>query len=449
MERDIKLFYPPIPGEEVISQIKNLLYPPDNSRPFVGEGSFVDEFECACMKKFGFDYVLFTNSGTSALDLALLGADVNAGDEVITTPLTCTATNTEILLRQAIPVFADIQKETLNINPKDIEHRITPKTKAIMFVNWGGYPGDMDEINEIAKKNNLKVIVDGAHCLGAKYHDSDISKFADYTMISLQSIKQMTTIDGGLLAIPFRNSEEKFINYSKDKNNRELLRKLFGKRINDYFSQNPKRTIPPSDYFSEDIFKILKNRDMFSDFQNFQKFWMDWQNAESLRRRRWFGIGRDERIPKPLQGYSPYPTFECGGKFHANNLDAIIGISSLKDYDVWQNKRDKIVEKYDKELKNIEGIKLLEKKSDRKSGNWLYTILVDKRDDFVPQMAYHGIETSIVHERNDIIPVFKKYASGNYPCLDEINDKRVCLPLHQNMTEQDADYIISKIKLGW
>tara|TARA_Y100000310_G_C20667553_1_gene808448 strand:+ start:1142 stop:2476 length:1335 start_codon:yes stop_codon:yes gene_type:complete len=444
MREKINLFYPPIPKKEVLSEIEELLYPKDNSRPFIGEGSFVEEFETDCMNRFGFDYVLFTNSGTSALDLALLGAGVNAGDEVITTPLTCTATNTEIILRQAIPVFADIQRETLNIDPKDIENKITEKTRAIMAVNWGGYPCDMEEINEIAKKNNLKIIVDGAHSLGATYHNKEISQFADYTMFSLQSIKQMTTIDGGLLAIPFKNSGKEYVEFSKNQENRKLLRTLFGKQLENYFSINPKATSIPKDYFSHALFKELD----FKHLKEFKKNWNDWQNAESLRRSRWFGIGRDERTPNPKKGYSPYPTFEAGGKFHANNLNAIIGIYALKDYDKWQKTRDKIVEIYENKLKDINGVKLLEKKDDRQGGNWLYTILVDKRNNFIPKMTSYGIESSIVHERNDIIPIFRPYKSNSLN-LDEVNDKRVCLPLHQNMTEEDANYVVDKIKLGW
>jgi dTDP-4-amino-4,6-dideoxygalactose transaminase len=446
MEKEVKLFYPPIPSEEVLLQIKNLLYPLDNSRPFIGEGSFVDDFEDACTKKFGFDYVLFTNSGSSALDLALLGSNVNFGDEVITTPLTCTATNTPIILRQATPVFADVQEDTLNIDPKDIEHKITPKTKAIIAVNWGGYPCDMDEINEIAQRNNLKVIVDGAHALGAKYHGLDISKFADYTMISLQSIKQMTTIDGGLLAISFGGSTERNIRYSQEQENRGLLRKLFGKKVDSYFMEHPQATMLPEDYFSKEILKSLEKGTL--DAENFQEFWKDWQNAESMRRRRWFGIGRDERVSDHEKGYSSYSTSESGGKFHANNLDAIFGLSSLEHYDSWQDKRDDIAERYDDELRDVSGINLLKKEPDRKSANWLYTLLVDQRADFVQHMAHQGIETSIVHERNDEIPLFRKY-SGFFPNLEGINNRRICLPIHQNMDEADVDYVISKIKLGW
>ena len=224
-ERNIKIFWPAIgKKEDIIPKIEELFWPADKSRPFIGEGSLVDEFERKIMEKFDMDYVLYTNSGTAALMLALIGVGVKAGDEVITTAMTCTATNTPILERQAIPVFADVKYETGNIDPADIERRITDKTKAMMIVHWGGYPCDMDEINEIAKKHNLKVISDGAHSIGATYKGRAIAQTADYTMFSLQAIKQWNTVDGGLLGIKMKKSRKDLIKLSQDPEIRYLFR---------------------------------------------------------------------------------------------------------------------------------------------------------------------------------------------------------------------------------
>jgi len=461
-KRNVTVFWPAIPREEnVIPAVKKLLWPPNGERPFVGEGEFVEQFEYECAKKFGFDYVLFTNSGTGGLDIALLSAGVKAGDEVITTPMTCTVTNTVIVMRQAVPVFADVQYDTANIDPKDIEHRITEKTKAIMVVHWSGYPCEMDEINKIAKKHSLEVIADGAHALGASYKGKPISQAADYTMFSLQSIKQMTTIDGGLLAISMKKSRKDLIQYSQILKNRNVLRKIFGKRLNDYFDQNIAVFEPPKDYFAKQIFSDIKeNKELNPDFvsaltrnyHDFESFWLDWQKAESARRRRWFGISKEERVPSPEKGYSPYPTFESGGKYHGNNLGALIGLAALKDYDNWDQRRKEIVATYNDALKNVKGIKLFKHKSDRTSGNWLYNIHVERRDQFVPAMISRGVETSVVHERNDILPIFRKYAKrseGTMPNLEKLSGDRICLPLHQNMSDEDVKYVIEAIEQGW
>jgi len=459
-ERGIKIFWPAIPDkEDILPEIEELLWPKDRSRPFIGEGGLVDRFEQECMKKFGFDYVLFTNSGTSAIDLALLTAGIKKGDEVITSPMTCTATNTPLLIRQAELVFVDVEYDTGNINAREIENKITKKTGAIMVVHWAGYPCEMDEINEIAKKYNLPVIADGAHALGATYKGKSIGKTADFTMFSLQAIKQMTTIDGGLLAINFKNSKEDLIKISQDPKNREILRDIYGKKVDEYFNSNLEAEDVPEDYFVREIFEKIKERknefDVVSfdiltkDFSDFKNFWLDWQRAESARRRRWFGIGREERISNPKKGYSAYQTYEYGGKFHANNFNAIIGLASLKKFEEWKEKRRRIAEKYNSELRNIPGVKLFRNDNDRQSGNWLYNINVERRGDFVTMMEYRGIECSVVHERNDILPVFRKYKKGEYPNLAKLNEDRICIPLHQNLTDKDVEYIIYCIKKGW
>ncbi len=458
-KRIINLFWPAIPNKEALMpQIEELIWPKNGKRPFIGEGHLVDKFEEECEKRFGFDYALFTNSGTSAFNLALLGAGINAGDEVITTPLTCTATNLPILGRQAKPVFADVQYETGNIDPKDIEHRITDKTKAIVVVHWGGYPCEMDEINEIANRHSLSVIADGAHALGAMYHGKPISKSADFTMISLQAIKHMNTLDGGLLTIPFKNSKKSLVDLCQNQDTRKKLRKFFGEKINSYFDGNPKYTNIPEDYFVEEIYEKLKEKEsleenirkeLIENKEEFEKFWKDWQKAESLKRTRWFGIGRDERAPDPGLGYFAYPIIEVGGKFHAHNISAAIGLASLEKIDEWQEKRDKIVELYNKELVGVKGVSLFEQKNDRKSGNWLYNIHVEKRPEFVKTMLQRGVECSIVHERNDLLPIFRNFGKGPYKNLDRINEDRICIPLHQNMDYEDAEYVINSIKKGW
>ena len=458
-KKNVKLFWPALPQkEDIFPRLEEILWPKEDKRPFIGEGDLVDKFEEKCSNKFGFDYVLFTNSGTSALDLALLGANVNKGDEVITTPLTCTATNLPIIGRQAKPVFADVQYETGNINPDDIEDKITKKTKAIMVVHWGGYPCDMEEINGISKRHNLPIISDCAHALGATYHGKPLYEFADFNMFSLQSIKQMTTIDGGLLAVPFKNSKRNLVKMSQDPKIRKTLRAIFGDRITKYFEDNERAVRLPKDYFKDEIFLKLKEEPLLSgeiideitkNYDDFSSFWMEWQKAESLKRRRWFGIGREERAPAVGKGYFAYPTTESGGKFHATNIDALVGIASLENLDKWQDKRNEIVKIYNDGLKNVKGVTLFEQEKDRTSGNWLYNIHVKRRNNFVEKMQERGVECSIVHERNDILPIFRKYNKGKYGNLDKINKDRVCIPLHHKLNNKDVEYVIDCIKKGW
>lgn len=166
---------------------------------FLSEGKLVKEFESRLASELGMVHPAALNSGTSALHLAMEVAGVGPGDEVILSAQTFIASAITIVQAGATPVFADIQYETGNIDPADIEHRITPRTKAIMAVHWGGYPCDMAELKAIAEKHNLVLIEDAAHAPGATYRGQAIGSISDFTCFSFQAIKHLTTGDGGAL----------------------------------------------------------------------------------------------------------------------------------------------------------------------------------------------------------------------------------------------------------
>jgi perosamine synthetase len=166
---------------------------------YVSAGKMADRFEKELENQLGLVNPVTLNSGTSALYLALAVAGVKPGDEVIIPPQTFIATGFSVLMHYARPVFADIQFKTGNIDPGCIRQKITDKTKAIIPVHWGGYPCDLDEINDIAKEHNLAVIEDAAHALGASYKGKPIGAISRFTAFSFQAIKHLTTVDGGAL----------------------------------------------------------------------------------------------------------------------------------------------------------------------------------------------------------------------------------------------------------
>ena len=155
---------------------------------------------------FGVNYTVGLNSGTDALHLALRALDIGAGDEVITTAFTFVATTEAIGIVGAKPVFVDINPDTFNIDPDKIEAAITPKTKAIIPVHLYGQPCEMDNIMDIAKRHNLRVIEDCCQAIGATYKGQMVGSFGDFGCLSFYPTKNLGGMgDGGLI---MTNSEK-------------------------------------------------------------------------------------------------------------------------------------------------------------------------------------------------------------------------------------------------
>jgi len=162
-------------------------------------GPKVAELEKAFAACVGAKYAVAVSSGTAALHAAAFAAQLGPEDEAITTPLTFAATANCIRYQGARPVFADVEPDTLNIDPIEIEAKITPRTKAIIPVDYAGQPANLDEINAIAARYGLVVIEDAAHALGATYKGRSVGTLAAMTVFSMHPVKQITTGEGGMV----------------------------------------------------------------------------------------------------------------------------------------------------------------------------------------------------------------------------------------------------------
>lgn len=165
---------------------------------WIGLGPKTKEFEDRFASYVGAVHAIGMNSATAALHLALEVLGVKGG-EVITTAMTFISTNHAILYNQAIPVFADLESDTLNIDPKQIEALVTPRTRAILMVHYAGHPCDMDKVHDIARRYNLKVIEDAAHACGAEYKGQRIGSLSDVTCFSFHAVKNLSTGEGGMV----------------------------------------------------------------------------------------------------------------------------------------------------------------------------------------------------------------------------------------------------------
>jgi dTDP-4-amino-4,6-dideoxygalactose transaminase len=375
-----KVFMAPTAAEEV-GKVLNSGY--------IGQGTKVEIFENNLKSYFRHDYVTTLNSGTSGLHLALhllkkpiidmswFGWEI--GDEVLTTPMTCTASNWPILANNLKIKWVDINPTTLNIDLDDLERKITPKTKIIMLVHWGGYPNDLDKLKQIQERAFVRygfrpmIIEDGAHSFGSIYKNKLIGTHGNLTMFSLQAIKHLTSIDGGLLLSP-----------QKDLYNRS---------------------------------KLL----------------------------RWYGIDRDgDRKDFRCEA----DVEEWGFKFHMNDVCATVGNENLNHVNNILSTHRSNAHYYDNSLKEVSGLKLLERQEGHDSSFWIYSMLVDNRDGFYRYMDECGISVSQVHERNDKHTCVKEYRSA-LPTLDKVIGNIVSIPVGWWVTNEQREYIVDCIKKGW
>ncbi|MCK8489022.1 UDP-4-amino-4,6-dideoxy-N-acetyl-beta-L-altrosamine transaminase [Paenibacillus sp. MBLB2552] len=194
---------------------------------FITQGPAIEAFETKVASYVGAKYALAFANGTAALHAACFAAGIGEGDQVITTPITFLASSNCVLYQGGTPVFADIDMETYNIDPAQIELKITNKTKAIIAVDFTGQPVEIDRISMLARDRGLVLIQDAAHSLGASYAGRKIGSRADMTMFSFHPVKHVTTGEGGMIVTDNEDYYRKlllFRNHGMTRNPEELLK---------------------------------------------------------------------------------------------------------------------------------------------------------------------------------------------------------------------------------
>jgi len=184
-----KSYLPPI--EEYNSYLKGLW----ESGWLTNRGALVQQLESEICSKLNIEHLLYVSNGTIAIQIAIKALELKG--EIITTPFSYVATTTSILWENCTPVFCDINKTDFCINSDEIENHITSKTSAILATHVYGLPCDVDKIEQIAKKHNLKVIYDAAHAFGVKYKGRSIFTYGDISTCSFHATKVFHTVEGG------------------------------------------------------------------------------------------------------------------------------------------------------------------------------------------------------------------------------------------------------------
>jgi len=355
------------PEAELMPRLRDVLYSGQ-----ISEGPPVAKFESEFAEFVDApqpDHVLSFYSGTAALHTALILAGVVSGDEVVTTAMTAEPTNLAILHAGGIPVWADVDAKSGNIAPAAVAARITPRTRAILAVDYGGIPAQLDALSEVAAAAGVPLIEDAAHALGARYGGRTLGTHADFVVFSLQAIKHMTTVDGGML--------------------------------------------------------VCRDRDA----------------AARGRLTRWFGIDRHT-------SRTEVDVATIGYKYHMNNVTATIGLVQLPHMGAVIGRHIANGRYFDDALHGIPGLETCSWERQAEPSYWFYTVLVERRGDFVRHLADRGIATSLAHKRNDLHTVFAASRTP-LPVLDAFYSRMIHLPCGWWVDDEDREYIASTIREGW
>jgi perosamine synthetase len=188
---------PVVYSEEVLQAVADVL---KSGVLTAQHGRWVKAFEAELASFLGVRHALAVSNGTTAIHTALKAVGVGPGDEVITTPFTFAASATAVLHANAVPVFADIDRETLNLDPASVEEKITDKTKAVVVVHLAGMPAEMDAFMKISERYGVKIVEDTAQALGAEYRGRRVGSIGHISTFSLYATKHITSGEGGAVA---------------------------------------------------------------------------------------------------------------------------------------------------------------------------------------------------------------------------------------------------------
>lgn len=358
-------------------------------------GKDVIEFEKEFAEYVGAKHAISVGNGTDALVIALMACGIKAGDEVITTPFTFFSTAESISAIGATPVFVDVEKDTYNINPLNIEEKITKKTKAIMPVHIFGQPAKMDEIINIAKKYNLKVIEDAAQAVGAEYKDRKVGNIGDVGCFSFFPTKNLGCAgDGGVVT-------------TSDDNIATIVKALRAHGS----GENGQRAYNLLNKINEEI------------------------NSSE---------GHDDTVYNPLKYYN----YLIGFNSRLDTIQAAILRIKLRCIDNWNDIRRKNAKIYDEKLKET-SLTLPITIAESKSAYNMYVVQAENRDGIINRLKEKGIGTGVYYPvPMHLQKVYKDlgYKEGDMPVAEYLSNRTFAIPIFPELSIEQKDYIVSIIR---
>lgn len=350
---------------------------------WITQGSIIDQFEKELAAYCGAKYAVAVSSGTAALHLACLAAGIKTEDEVILSPITFVASANCVIYCGGKPVFADIDSETINIDPKEIKKNINKKTRAVIPVHFAGLPCEMEEISKIAKEHNLIIIEDACHALGTEYKAESgewvkvgSCYHSDMTVFSFHPVKSITTGEGGAITT----------------NDPELFEKL----------------------------KMLRNHGITKNPDEF----VNNNIAASLNPNYWY-----------------YEMQMLGFNYRITDFQCALGLSQLGKLDNFILARKKIAQQYDSLFSNIHSVKLPSKSDRFKPAYHLYVVQVEKRNEIYRKLISEGVGVQVHYIPVYLHPYyqqnFKSY-KRSYPSSENYFKQAISFPIYYSLQNKDV-----------
>lgn len=350
-------------------------------RSWIGYGPEVKKFENSWSKFIGIKYSVGVTSCSAALHIALASKNFKKKKKVLVPAMTFTATAAAALYNDLEPVFVDINEYDLNINFDDLKRKYSKDCVAVIPVHVGGHPCAMEKIIPWAKKKKLLVIEDCAHTAGGIYKGKTLGTWGDISCFSFEEKKMLTTGDGGMICT----------------NNRKLASK----------------------------FKILSFHGWNKDPWTRHKKSI---NKTNFKEKHWY-----------------YQIKELGFKYNMNDLMAAIGLAQLKKLNTFNLKRNIILKKYFKGIKDCKNIKPYLNKQLKDVAYWMFAIRSNKRDKLISFLKEKGIATSVYWIPVPLHPLYYKYKS-KIPVARKVWKELVTLPMYSDIKPNQIDFIIKSVK---
>lgn len=345
-------------------------------------GPRTKEFERVFAARLGARHAVALSSCTAALHLALLAAEVGPGDEVVTSPITFASTANVILHAGARPVFADVEPDSLNLDPAAFEACITPRTRAVIPVHLAGLPCAMDRIGEIARRHGVTVIEDAAQAVGASHGGRMVGTISPLTCFSFYATKNITTGEGGMLTCA-------------------------------------------------------------SDEQ-----------AEKVRLLALHGLSRDAWKRYEPGEFRPWKVLAPGYKCNMGDVQAALGLCQLARLESFQERRDRLVERYRALLAGLSEVRPLAARPPARSANHLFVVVLEierlraDRNQVATAMQAENVGVGVHFEAVHLHPYYAGelgYPRGIAPRAEHASERVLSLPLCPSMSDADQDDAVAAL----